>query len=320
MSISCNENEYISKIFLNGMNDLFLPSNLNENCNEFITESKEDPQSKQPIKFILTKQTSPLNQTEFLQKKTIQKDIDSNPESGDSNNGRWGKEEQSLFAEAVLKYGNDWKKIQSHVSSRNITQVRSHAQKFLMKLKESEFLKDKGLEKNLSWTKVMNFLSMKLTHDELKNVLYSVEQTGLKKNNGRKAYKNLKKIKKNNTNMEINENNENINEGLDSNSMCDSNNNTFFCHECDVYGKSIFNLNEEDRYKIRHKIVKQEEEEKEMLQKIIECFNSSSDNITLNTSFEENSNNEDENDVGFKFINDSKIKYNNNYNNSFLIL
>ena len=64
---------------------------------------------------------------------------------------------------------------------------------------------------------------------------------------------------------------------------------------------------EEDEYNIRHKIIKQEEEEKEILQKIIECFNSSSDNISLNASFEENSYNEDENYVGYKFLNDSNI-------------
>ena len=81
-------------------------------------------------------------------------------------NGRWGKEEQKRFAEAVFKYGNNWKKIQGYISSRNITQVRSYAQKFLMKLKENELIKDKGLDNNLSWTKAMKFLSKNLTKEE----------------------------------------------------------------------------------------------------------------------------------------------------------
>jgi len=50
-----------------------------------------------------------------------------------------------------------------------------------MKLKENDLLANKGLEKNLSWTKVMNFLNNTLTYDELKEVLFSVEQTGQKK-------------------------------------------------------------------------------------------------------------------------------------------
>ena len=55
------------------------------------------------------------------------------------------------------------------------------------------------------------------------------------------------------------------------------------------------------------KQLKEDEEDYKILQKIIECFNSSSDNISLNASFEENSYNEDENYVGYKFLNDSNI-------------
>ena len=309
MSLLGNENENISSIFfLNYMNDFFSPTYLNENYSDLISESKEESQNKQSIKFISTRQDPSLCSTNLLNKKTFQKDTDSNPESGDSNNGRWGKEEQRRFAEAVLKYGNDWKKIQSYISSRNITQVRSHAQKFLMKLKENLFLKNKGIEKNLSWTKTIKFLLKNLTHEELKDVLFSIEQTGQKKNNRRKNYKNLKKIKKI-RNIKINENINNNNDiSSNSNSIYESNNNnSLICHDYDIYGSSIYKLNEEDEYNIRHKIVKQEEEEKEILQKIIECFNSSSDNISLNASFEENSYNEDENYVGYKFLNDSNI-------------
>ena len=50
-----------------------------------------------------------------------------------------------------------------------------------MKLKENELLTNKGLEKNLSWTKVMIYLKSTLSYDELKEVLFSVEQTGQKK-------------------------------------------------------------------------------------------------------------------------------------------
>ena len=268
-------------------NKILIPTNINNNLNEFSEDSKEDLQSKQPIKFILIKENPPQEVT-FLQKKTISKQSDQTSESGDSNNGRWEKEEQKRFAEAVLKYGNDWKKIQNHVFSRNITQVRSHAQKYLMKLKESNFLKDKGLEKSLSWTKVMNFLAKVLTHDELKEVLFGVEQTGHKKN-GKKNYKNLKKIKKNSDNSEKS----NVNNNSNYYSNSETNNSTFFC-EYDTDDSNIFNLNEEDKYKIKHKIINQEEEDKEMLQKFIECFSPSEKNV-LNTSFDEMSFKEQEN-------------------------
>lgn len=193
MSLFYNENENMTNLFLSYPNDSnFSITNLKENYNECINESKEDPQSKQTIKFILTHNVSPISTASLLQKKTFKNDIDLNTGSNDSNNGRWGKEEQKLFAEAVFKYGNNWKKIQGHISSRNITQVRSHAQKFLMKLKESELLKGKGLDNNLSWTKAMNFLSKNLTKEELQKVLFSIEQNGQKKNNNGKKNKKYK--------------------------------------------------------------------------------------------------------------------------------
>ena len=64
-----------------------------------------------------------------------------------------------------------------------------------MKLKESNFLKDRGLDSNLSWTKVINFLTNNLSYAELKEVLFSVEQTS-NKNIEIKNIKNLKKIQK----------------------------------------------------------------------------------------------------------------------------
>ena len=48
--------------------------------------------------------------------------------------GRWNKEEQKRFAEEVLKYGNDWKQIQIHVFSRNMTQI-STCSKFFDEIK-----------------------------------------------------------------------------------------------------------------------------------------------------------------------------------------
>jgi len=235
---------------------------------------KEIPKIKQPIKFILTKQPTPT--VNLLQKKTLSKPNDSCSESENPNNGRWTKEEQKRFAEAVLKFGNDWKKIQNHISSRNLTQVRSHAQKFLMKLKENDFLKVKGIDQNLSWTKIMKILMNTLTYDELKNVLFSVEEIGEKKK-GNKKLKRIKKIVKKN-NMEKGKEIE-----FDKLLFCDD------------------NKEEEEN--------KQEEEERD-LQKFIECFNCPSGNITLNSSFEENSLNFEDNNLGYNFVNDIQHKYN----------
>ena len=298
-----NENENISYFFPNCVNEIILPNNINESFNELLYDLKEEPKPKQPIKFVLTKQSPPYDTT-FLQKKTPKKVNVSNSDLEDVNNGRWNKEEQNRFAEAVLKFGNDWKKIQNYVFSRNITQIRSHAQKFLMKLKENKLVKDKGFVNNLSWTKVMNYLNKTLSYDELKELLFSVEKLGEKKN-GKKNYKNLKKIKKNNKNKEKTEYSMN---DSPTNSISETNNSNSYYLEYDKDGNNNynnFNLNEEDKYIINNKLSKQEEEDKEILQKIIECFNPSSDNITLNTSFEESSFKKDENNIEYKLLNES---------------
>ena len=298
-----NENENISYFFPNCVNEIILPNNINESFNELLYDLKEEPKPKQPIKFVLTKHAPPYDTT-FLQKKTPKKVNVSNSDLEDVNNGRWNKEEQNRFAEAVLKFGNDWKKIQNYVFSRNITQIRSHAQKFLMKLKENKFVKDKGFVNNLSWTKVMNYLNKTLSYDELKELLFSVEKLGEKKN-GKKNYKNLKKIKKNNKNKEKTEYSMN---DSPTNSISETNNSNSYYLEYDKDGNNNynnFNLNEEDKYIINNKLSKQEEEDKEILQKIIECFNPSSDNITLNTSFEESSFKKDENNIEYKLLNES---------------
>ena len=292
----------LSFIFSQDLNNIFLPTNYDNIPNEFLFESKEDLPSKHPVKFILTKQENPS--VSLLQKKTIQKPSDSSVDSDNSNNGRWTKDEQKRFAEAVLKYGNDWKNIQSYVASRNITQVRSHAQKFLMKLKESNFLKDRGLDSNLSWTKVINFLTNNLTYAELKEVLFSVEQTS-NKNIEIKNIKNLKKIqkkkiKKKNSLEEEKETNSKIMN--DSNAQSD---NTCYSCKYNSYGKN-YNSDYDEDYNIKQKIIKQEEDE--ILQKLIERFNNSYGENTQNSSFEENSIKEDGNDNRFNFLNEIQNK------------
>ena len=283
--MSLIDSESLPILFLDSFtNSLFLPTNISDNLNDISIDTKKENPSKQ-IKFILTKEETPS--FNFLQKKTLPKINEiKNDINTISNGGRWNKDEQKRFAEAVLKYGNDWKQIQNHIYSRNITQVRSHAQKFLMKLKDNNFIKNKGLEQSLSWTKVMNYLRGKLTYEELKEVLFSVEQSGEKK---------IIKKKKNKKNKKFDENDDNI----DNSSNCDSNNSD----------SHFFFEDKEDicKYNIKKAIIRKEEDEEEILKKYIECFNSSSGEITLNTSFEEESSKENENDIGLKIFNNPSI-------------
>ena len=239
---------------------------LSDNLNDIFSEFSEEPKRKN-IKFVLTKEEVPS--MTFLKKKIISK-LDDN---GNLNGGRWNKEEQFRFAEAVLKYGNDWKQIQRHVNSRNMTQVRSHAQKFLMKLKETNFMMNQKINPNLSWTKIMNYLRANFQYNELKDLFFSVEQKEEKKEEKKKIRRIINKSNKNKK-----KNNSEMSCAGDSN--------------CDTNGESFHILSENDSFnEIDYE--KEEKDEKEALEKFIECFNNTSEDINLNSSFEDISIQED---------------------------
>ena len=264
-------------LFPNENNNCLLNySTLSDNLNDIFQDSVQEPRKKN-IKFILTKEEMPS--ISFLKKK-----INLNEENKDlenMNGGRWNAEEQQRFAEAVLKYGNDWKQIQIYVNSRNMTQVRSHAQKFLMKLKETNFMVQNNIDLTLSWTKTMNILRSSVQYDELKKLLFSVEQNDEKKSEKKQSKKKVSKAKNKNRK----------DKGLDYSlnsgeySKCDTNGDSFrffLDNECD--DKNIENIK-----------LKEEEEENEALEKFIECFNNTSQDINLNSSFEDfSSNNKEE--------------------------
>ena len=147
---------------------------LNENL--FQNEQNLNP------KFIIT-QTQ--NQKENLQKKKNRQLISIN-----NSNGRWTNEEHNKFIEGIIKYGNDWKKIQKYVSTRTSTQARSHAQKFLLKLRNNEFLKRNNIDLSLSWAKVIQLIKNSFSDDVLYKVL---KDASFNKKKGKKKY--LKKIK-----------------------------------------------------------------------------------------------------------------------------
>ena len=50
--------------------------------------------------------------------------------------GRWSEKEKILFLEGFYQYKNNWKKLNEIIKSRSIIQLRSHAQKVLIKLKK----------------------------------------------------------------------------------------------------------------------------------------------------------------------------------------
>lgn len=48
--------------------------------------------------------------------------------------GRWSREEHQKFVEGVTKFGKNWKKVEEYIGTRTGAQIRSHAQKFFIRL------------------------------------------------------------------------------------------------------------------------------------------------------------------------------------------
>ncbi|KAK9831892.1 hypothetical protein WJX81_006547 [Elliptochloris bilobata] len=49
----------------------------------------------------------------------------------------WSTAEHALFLEAIDRYGRAWPKIVAHIGTRSVQQVRSHAQKYFLKLEKA---------------------------------------------------------------------------------------------------------------------------------------------------------------------------------------
>ncbi len=169
-----------------------------ENCSFF-----ENNKLKTNPKFIITQ---PESQNLILQKKKNRQLISLSINKLNSSNGRWSQEEHDKFIEGIIKFGNDWKKVQKYVSTRSSTQARSHAQKFLLKLKNNEYLKKYNIDISLSWSKLIQSLKNSFNDEILLQILKDSSYNNIK--NKRKIVKKNKKLIKTDEINIINKNNE----------------------------------------------------------------------------------------------------------------
>lgn len=174
-----------------------MKNNESQNINKIII--KENEKNVFSIKDILTN-IKTFNKNNHKEKIEIKAFL---------NEGRWSNEEHIKFIEALVKYGKNWKNIKKYIGTRTTTQARSHAQKFLLKLKmfkddNSPFDFNSNNIKNLS--NVIEEIKRKKNNNEdeeqyLINTLINLSETITRENQEfnycvRKLKKKLKKMKK----------------------------------------------------------------------------------------------------------------------------
>lgn len=115
----------------------------------------------------------------------------------DYNQGRWNRQEHSLFIEGLVKYGNNWKNVQKNIGSRSSTQARSHAQKFFMTLKKEI---NKGKTKEERKAIIFKIFNTALSHliftpnesfyENVEKLIYaSEEDIKMEEKGGKKKYR-----------------------------------------------------------------------------------------------------------------------------------
>lgn len=77
--------------------------------------------------------------------KYLESNSDRPDAQGDTNTGRWGNAEHKVFVKYLQLFGKDWRKISERIKTRSPVQVRTHAQKYFLKLRNAYTRKNKFL-------------------------------------------------------------------------------------------------------------------------------------------------------------------------------
>ena len=114
-----------------------------------LEDGKEETKlTQRPSKHISTEQPRHVGKDNIISIDTnnfkpAQKDTnvpdnsDNEPESvGGKTSGRWTSEEHRKFVEALKLFGKQWKKVEDHIKTRSGAQIRSHAQKYFLKIQK----------------------------------------------------------------------------------------------------------------------------------------------------------------------------------------
>ena len=159
-------------------------------------KAKSDTSTENSIKSRKNTNSSPENQSVKMKTKKFKSLKKRNfvQKDGHFNTGRWQKDEHERFIEAILKFGNEWKKVQKYVKTRSSTQARSHAQKFLYKVNKSNLL-DLDFDFNKNSLKSLHDLESKMEEDKYANAIKVLSLIGFEKSSNCKIKSSSRNIK-----------------------------------------------------------------------------------------------------------------------------
>ena len=212
--------------------NIIIKKMLHEKTNTNLTQKKNLLSRK--IKFhveLVGKEKENQNLNELNERKLIKNNKTKNIKlfslyhEYDIKEGRWNPDEHLRFIKAISIFGNDWKEIKNYVGSRSANQVRSHAQKFFLKLKtfKDDFLgidftiediknlfeivnKIKEYEKNNNCNNILLLINQKLLENNNFKNKYSFSEININENEAKNKNKNIIKnediIENDNNNIE----------------------------------------------------------------------------------------------------------------------
>lgn len=198
---NCNSNDNYKDI----RNDLFLLEDENEKITNFDELNCLDTRiingydSNTSSKKSFTKIKSHVSRELISKKKnnitkncSISHDNISN--SNNVNVGYWSLEEHQLFIDCIYQYGNDWKKIITNFKTRNMIQLKSHAQKIFKKLVKLDLFNIENIAE-----KIYLFNNINLSDERCKELYLNCVKT----------YENKSKLHNNKYEEESNKSDEN---------------------------------------------------------------------------------------------------------------
>ena len=101
-----------------------------EAMNQNILSVSSDPPS------LIRQRTCQVGRSNFFNNQG--KPLKANASKESAQHGRWTEEEHQLFLEGLKLFNKDWRAIERYIGTRTCSQIRSHAQKFFMRLEKQQ--------------------------------------------------------------------------------------------------------------------------------------------------------------------------------------